>query len=128
MLIRALLIFLGTLCLGLGILGIFVPGLPTTPFLLLTAGLYMKGSPKLHHWLITNRYFGGYITNWQKTKGLTLRTKIKSVMLICIMIAISVIFFLESTVIRIVVILLGLVGVIIMGFVIPTTNDKNKLR
>ncbi|MBW6479367.1 MAG: YbaN family protein, partial [Bacteroidales bacterium] len=58
---KILFAFLGTLSLILGVIGIFVPGLPTTPFLLLTAGLYMKSSERLYKLLISNKYLGPYI-------------------------------------------------------------------
>ncbi len=72
-------IVLGSISLGLGILGIFLPVLPTTPFLLLAAGLYCKGSPKLYDWLLNNRYLGAYIRNYRENKAITLRNKVVSV-------------------------------------------------
>lgn len=124
MLLRMLLIFAGTVCLVLGVLGVFIPGLPTTPFLLLTAALYIRSSDKLYQWLIRNRFVGSYITQWQKTRGLSIRTKIKSVVLMCLMVTLSVVFFIDSNAIRIVVILLGLIGAAVMGFIIPTAKNR----
>ena len=72
---KTICIILGTLSLGLGILGIFLPLLPTTPFLLLTAALYFKGSPRLYQWLLNHKYFGTYIRNFP------LRAKIISLLL-----------------------------------------------
>ena len=63
--IKFLLIFLGTISLILGITGIFVPGMPTTPFLLLTAGCYVKSSDKLYNYLIKNKLIGTYISDFQ---------------------------------------------------------------
>jgi len=57
---------LGLLFLGLGIIGVFLPLLPTTPFVLLTAGCFAKSSPRLHHWLLANKTFGPLISNWQQ--------------------------------------------------------------
>jgi uncharacterized protein len=124
MLLKIFFISAGTICLFLGILGIFVPGLPTTPFLLLTAGLYARGNDRMYRWLVNNSFFGSYITQWQKTRGLTLRTKIKSVVLMCLMVSVSVIFMIDSTVVRIIVILSGLTGILVMGFIIPTSKNK----
>ena len=70
---KTICIILGTISLGLGILGIFLPLLPTTPFLLLTAALYFKGSPRL--------YFGTYIRNFRENKAIPLRAKIISLLL-----------------------------------------------
>jgi len=74
--VRALLIAAGTVSLGLGAIGIFVPVLPTTPFLLLAAACYMRSSERLHKWLINNRWFGEYIKNYQAGRGIPMRTKI----------------------------------------------------
>ena len=63
-LIKIVFIVLGTLSLGIGIIGIVVPGLPTTPFILLTAGLYIKSSDRLYQKLINSRFIGPYINNF----------------------------------------------------------------
>jgi len=73
--IRVLLIACGTLCVALGVLGIFVPVLPTTPFLLLAAICYMRSSERFYHWLLNNRWFGEYIKNYQEGRGIPLREK-----------------------------------------------------
>ena len=78
-LVKIILIVLGTLSLGIGIIGIVVPGLPTTPFLLLTAGLYVKSSDRLYQKLISNRYVGSYILEYQANKGMTKRAKLYAI-------------------------------------------------
>jgi len=112
--IRILLIFLGTLALGLGILGIFVPGLPTTPFLLLTAGLYIRSSERLHRWVVSNPVLGKYITDFEEKKGLSRKQKAWSLLLMWVMILSSVLFFINSTPLRILVLALGLTGTGVM--------------
>lgn len=72
----------GTISLTLGIIGIFIPLLPTTPFLLLSAALYFRGSPHLYQWLIHQRYLGSYISNFREYRAIPLRAKIISVSLI----------------------------------------------
>lgn len=72
---KTICIILGTISLGLGILGIFLPLLPTTPFLLLTAALYFKGSPRLYQWLLNHKYFGTYIRNFRENKAIPLRSQ-----------------------------------------------------
>lgn len=74
-------ILLGSLSLVLGIIGIFVPLLPTTPFLLLTAALYFKASPRLYNWLISQKHLGPYIRNYRENKAIPLRAKIISMLL-----------------------------------------------
>lgn len=65
----------GTLAVILGAIGMFVPVLPTTPFLLLAAFCYARGSQRFHHWLLNNRWFGTYIKNYREGRGMTLRLK-----------------------------------------------------
>ena len=72
----------GTISLVLGIIGIFLPLLPTTPFLLLTAALFFRGSPRLYNWLIRQKYLGAYIRNFREHKAIPLHAKITSVSLV----------------------------------------------
>jgi uncharacterized membrane protein YbaN (DUF454 family) len=72
---KATLIFFGTLCVGLGVLGMFLPLMPTTVFLLLAAYCYSRSSEKFHTWLMTNRLFGSYISNYKAGKGISSRQK-----------------------------------------------------
>ena len=74
--IRVLLIACGTLCVVLGVLGIFVPVLPTTPLLLLAAICYARSSERFYHWLLNNRWFGEYIKNYREGRGIPLRIKV----------------------------------------------------
>nr|WP_143160995.1 YbaN family protein [Pollutimonas bauzanensis] len=66
----------GTLALVLAVLGIFLPLLPTTPFLLLASACYLRGSDRLHGWLMDNKVFGPYLANIHSGRGITLRAKI----------------------------------------------------
>ena len=122
MLIRILYIIAGFVSLALGILGIFVPGLPTTPFMLLTAFLFARGSKRIHQWLIHNRFVGSYITEWNRSKGLSRRTKIKSVTLMALVLTVSLVFITKTIAIKIIIVALGVIGIFVMGFVIPTTK------
>lgn len=70
---------LGAVSLGLGLLGVFLPLLPTTPFLLLAAALFFKGSPRLYDWLLNHPVLGTYIRNFRENRAVTLRTKIVSI-------------------------------------------------
>ncbi|MDN5842006.1 MAG: YbaN family protein [Alcaligenaceae bacterium] len=73
---RILFNILGTLALILAVLGIFLPLLPTTPFLLLAAACYMRGSRRMYDWLTSHRIFGPYIVDFQTGRGIPLRTKV----------------------------------------------------
>ncbi|GJJ00339.1 inner membrane protein [Duganella rhizosphaerae] len=66
----------GCLAVALGILGIFLPLLPTTPFLLLASACFARGSTRLHHWLQTNPLFGNYLRDYENGKGIPLRGKV----------------------------------------------------
>lgn len=77
-----LLVLLGTLFLVIGVVGIVVPLLPTTPFLLLAAALYVKGSPQCYAWLIHHPYFGTYIRNFRENRAIPLRVKMISISLV----------------------------------------------
>jgi|AGTN01.3.fsa_nt_gi Uncharacterized protein conserved in bacteria len=88
-----LLIAAGTTCVGLGFIGIFLPVLPTTPFLLLAAVCYAGSSPRFYRWLLENRLFGQYIKNYREGRGITLTAKIVSVTSMCAAIGFSAYFF-----------------------------------
>lgn len=67
---------LGLLALGLGAIGIFLPLLPTVPFLLLAAFFFARSSERLHNWLLTHRVFGPPIENWNRSGAISRRAKI----------------------------------------------------
>jgi uncharacterized protein len=124
-LFKVILIALGTLSLLIGIIGIVVPGLPTTPFILLTAGLYVKSSDKLYQRLMSNCFIGSYISKLQTNKGMTKRTKLYAIATMWVMIVFSCLFFFSSTAPELIVTLIGLIGTIVMGFIVPTVNMSN---
>lgn len=83
-------IILSFISLGLGLLGMFLPMLPTTPFLLLSTFLFSKSSPRYYAWLLNHKRMGGYIRDFQENKCLPLRVKIISVSFLWISILLSV--------------------------------------
>ena len=85
-----LLIILGAVSLGLGVAGMFLPVLPTTPFLLLTAWCWMKGAPRLHAWLMAHPKLGPYIRDFQEHKCISRRVKAVSVTTLWLTIALSI--------------------------------------
>lgn len=72
---RALLILAGAIALGLGLLGILLPGLPTTPFVLVAAACFAKASPTLHGYLLRNRFLGPMVKDWERHRSLPARVK-----------------------------------------------------
>ena len=87
---RQLLIAAGTLSLAVGIIGIAVPVLPTTPFLLLAAGCYLRSSPRFYNWLMTNRLFGAYIRNYIEGRGIPVKVKLFIIILLWAAIGVSI--------------------------------------
>lgn len=81
---KYILAVLGLIALGLGILGIFLPVLPTTPFLLLTAALFLRSSRSLYDWLMNHPKLGPYISNFMVHKSIPLKIKIISVSMVWI--------------------------------------------
>jgi uncharacterized protein len=72
----------GTIFLCLGAIGIFLPILPTTPFLLLAAACYVKGSARMSFWLNNNKLFGSYLRNYREGKGMSAKGKVFSLTLL----------------------------------------------
>jgi hypothetical protein len=97
----------GTTSLALGFLGIFLPLLPTTPFLLLSAFCYARGSSRLYDWLLRNRLFGCYIKNWREGRGIPLKSKIIAVILITVSIGYSVLYIIPYTIGKVLFVLLA---------------------
>lgn len=91
--IKIILRIVGTISLILGIIGIALPILPTTPFLLLTAFCYLKSAPAWHKRLLESKYLGPYIKNFQENKCIPLRIKVYSISMLWLTISISAIFF-----------------------------------
>lgn len=104
---KILLTALGLLSLGLGILGIFLPVLPTTPLLLLAAALFLRGNRNLYDWLLNHPELGPYIRNFMEHKAIPLRVKVISVSLVWITLLNCAIFVAEHWAFRLFFILLA---------------------
>ena len=78
---KVALLALGWICVGLGFIGIFVPGLPTTIFLIIALWAFTKSSEKLRTWLLNHKRFGPILRNWQEQKVVPLKAKILMVVL-----------------------------------------------
>jgi len=119
---KYLFVFLGTISLFLGIIGTVIPGLPTTPFLLLSASLYIRSSKKLYNWLISSKYLGHYISDFQEKKGMSKQVKLSSIGLMWLMIIFSIVFIIDPAWIKVCVFVLGIVGTVVMGFIVKTVS------
>ena len=85
-----LLIIIGTICVAIGLVGIVVPILPTTPFLLLAAACYLRSSQRFYNWLMNHRWFGTYIRNYTEGRGIPLKVKLFTIFLLWVTIGISI--------------------------------------
>ena len=86
---RGILITAGTVSVGVGIAGVFLPLLPTTPFLLFAAACYVRSSDRLYRWLLTNRITSSYIEAYRAGKGIPARAKAISICVLWITLAVS---------------------------------------
>jgi uncharacterized protein len=106
-LVRALFNIAGAVALGLGLVGIFLPLLPTTPFVLLAAACFARGSERFHQWLLANRTFGPMVFEWERHRSLPYRTKVTAIVLMSLTMAISIVFFVEPPWLKIALALFG---------------------
>ncbi|MBR2947044.1 MAG: YbaN family protein [Bacteroidales bacterium] len=122
---RPLLIVLGIITTVLGFMGIFVPGLPATPLLLLSSWLFYRSSEKLHN-ALHKSFLGDKIREYEKNKGLSIKGKLYAISLMLIMVTISITFFITNPTVKIIVICAAAVGTIVVGFVVPTVKINNQ--
>ena len=123
--IRWVLIVAGTIFVGLGTLGIFLPILPTTPFLLLAAACYARSSKRFYDRLINNKWFGACIKNYQEGKGIPLKVKVYTISLLWITILFSAFFVINIFWVRVVLILIA-AGVTVHVLIIKTYRQKKE--
>ena len=98
--VKILLTILGIISLGLGILGAFLPVLPTTPLLLLSAALFLRGNERLYNWLMNHPKLGTYISSFLKHKAIPMRVKVISVAALWLSLLFCTIFVAEHWALR----------------------------
>jgi uncharacterized protein len=98
--VRAVFLVLGTIFLCLAALGIVIPVLPTTPFVLLAAACYLRASTRLHERLLRNRVFGPSIAAWQESGAIPPRAKAMAVVMVTATFTVSVVFVADSFIVR----------------------------
>lgn len=118
---KVLFVTIGIISVVLGIIGIFVPGLPTTPFLLLSSWLFYKSSKRLHDRLQRSP-LGKYIRRYETRQGMSWRGKLVSIACMWTMIGISAFFFIEGFQIRILLLVLGMIGTGSVLLIVPTAK------
>jgi uncharacterized membrane protein YbaN (DUF454 family) len=108
----------GTLCVALGGVGLFIPVLPTTPFLLLAAVCYARSSKRFYDWLLTNRWCGEYIRNYREGRGILLQQKILTIALLWLTMGSTAGFFVT----------LGWVRLILLGIGVAVTLHLVRIK
>jgi len=124
---RWLLVAAGTVCAGIGAIGIVVPVLPTTPFLLLAAICFTRGSPRLYRALLSNRLLGSYIRDYLEGRGMTARAKVWTLSLLWAGIALTAALATDSLVVRMLLAAV-LVGVTIHILTVGTASTNAESR
>jgi len=125
--VKILLITLGTFLIGISIVGIFIPVLPTTPLLLLAAALYAKSSRRFYNWLINNRILGRYIKDYREGKGIPLKVKIIAISILWITIGYSAIFAIDILWVRILLVLIAVGVTIHIASMKPKVKDNTDI-
>lgn len=120
---RPLLLTLGCLTTVLGLVGIVVPGLPTTPLLLLSSWLFYRSSQRMHDWLHQS-FLGKYIRDYEANRGLSIRGKTGAILTMTLMVTLSITVFLDNPVVEWVVGIAGGIGFVVVAFVVPTRHSK----
>lgn len=105
----------GGVCVGLGFLGLFLPLLPTTPFLLLAAFFFSRGSAGLHRWLIEHRTMGPIIRDWNENRIIRPRVKWMAAVMIVVLMSPALVFGNFPAALKVISALVG-IGVIVMIF------------
>ena len=124
--IKKRLIFIGGfISLILGVIGIAIPILPTTPFLLLASAAFAKSSERFNRWLLNNRILGAYIKNYREGKGLPLKVKIFTILLLWITILISMFFLMDFLWLQILLLFIALAVSIHIILIKPKNIESN---
>lgn len=124
---KPLFTILGSICVLLGAIGIVIPGLPTTPFLLLGAGCYVRGSNRLYNALLESPVFGKRVKSFREKGGLSVYEKLSAVIIMWLMIGMSTLFFIKSTAPKLAVGVVGIIGSFVMLFVVKTYRKEKSL-
>lgn len=117
---------------GLGLIGIFLPILPTTPFILVAAFFFAKSSPRWHHWLRTSNLFGKIVRDWEKNHSVAFKTKLIASIIMFIVFSLSLMVVNPAFWIKLIILSLGLAVLLYLwtrpttpGFLHTNTDEQN---
>lgn len=112
----------GCITLGLGVLGIFLPLLPTTPFFLLTVFCFSKGSDKFHNWFVSTKMYTDYIESYRPNSPIPLQKKIEILASVLIVVSVSF-YFVENVYLRTILAMVLIGHLIYFSLFIKTKKD-----
>lgn len=123
--LRVLLMFVGWLSVVLGVLGIFLPVLPTTPFLLLAAACFVRTSPRFYDWLVRHPKLGKYVIYYLDGKGIPKKAKVYTLVVLWSTMFITAFVLLDSTIVRVI---LPTIGLLVSIYILrqPTLDIKDE--
>jgi uncharacterized protein len=121
--LRALYIAAGFVLVAIGILGVVLPVVPTTPFMLLAAACFARGSTRFYHWLLDNPTFGPTVREWRRYRSIPYRTKIYAIVLMSLTLGASIVFFVPDLYLKLA---LASLGVLLAGWLysIPSRDRR----
>ncbi|MDH5580455.1 MAG: YbaN family protein [Bdellovibrionales bacterium] len=120
---RTIFIILGWISLLLGVLGAFLPLLPTTPFIILAAYFFSKGSKKLHQWIITRPYFGPMINEWEQHGIISIKAKLLSCSMIIVIFSLTINYVDVGRNIKTIV---AFIGMSVILFILSRPSNKGR--
>ncbi len=122
--LKGLLFVCGTVALILGAIGIFVPVLPTTPFLLLSAFCYIRSSKRMYEWLVGNKVFGKYIYNYLHYRAIEKRAKISALVFLWVTLLISI-YLIDNNHVRVLLMVIGIGVSVHIGRIKTLKKDED---
>ena len=126
--VKSLLLLLGFIFVGLGFIGIIVPGMPTTVFMILAAACFAKSSPKFEQWILDLPGIGRLVQDHRNGLGMPQKSKAIAITMMVLAVTLSIIFAITSTLVQILVGGVGIIGVWYVGVRVPTKEKVLALR
>ena len=118
------LIIIGIISLSMGIIGVVIPILPTTPFLLLSLGCFVKSSDPLYQFITKNKYLAPYVEGFLNENGVPLKAKVKAIILIWITIGFSVLYVIENNLVKL---MLIIIASLVSFYLITRKTSRSKI-
>ena len=122
---KTIYVFLGCLFVILGTIGIVLPVLPTTPFMLVALALFANSSPKFHQMLLNNRWFGVTLKQWEENKTVSRRIKIRASFLLLLSISISIALLLGNLILQLMLVVIGILSLALIWKLKEGSRETN---